>query len=88
MFHFFVEENNLIILGNNNPIIINLNEAAEHIHKLSLLPCTLEIFTISLIEGSCKEINEQESDYFVELHPCIPRFFNMWVIPHPDVSET
>ena len=65
LLHLIIEKYNLIILSNHYAIIVHLYQAAKHINQLTLLSCTLEIFSVSLIKSSSKKVNEQHGNTFV-----------------------
>jgi hypothetical protein len=87
LLHLFIEENDLIVLGYNDAIIIHLDETAKHVNQLPLLSCALEVFSVSLIESSSEKVNVNDCNAFVELHSRISDRRYVKIISHSEVNE-
>ena len=80
LLHLIIEENYLIILSNKYAIIVYLDKTTKHVNQLSLLSCTLEIFSVSLVECSCKKVNEHYCYALVDLYSWISEWSYVKII--------
>jgi len=86
--HLIIIEQYIIILRNDNSIIVHLDETSKHIEKLSLFSRANENFTISLVIGACKKVNEHQSDKKIKHYSGKSHNFYILVASPPKVRQT
>ena len=82
--NLLIKEENFVILGDNNSIMMTLNKVLEHLQHLSLVLTVLEIFSFFPNHAPRKYVNESKTHSIEYIESVIP---HVVIYPEPCSSK-